>query len=204
MLEQSTDDFEHHNLGSEVESDHPKIPNFNYKHFERVALQNIGLDDANNEIHLDTSAHIGDTDNHTAPETIYHSDDDNSVELNSFSLNQRRLLSTDNIQNPETKHQDEVPLVKSEHIHLPTREEKMEYAKKVSKTLFTIFLLILMCSMTGLDIITSPKTSWVARSSIFVAMVIFWRFLYEYLFEIILEWILEYIYREDNIKHHKV
>lgn len=197
------------------------------KQFERIALRNIGMkhedDDDDDGLNLDpqfnsnrktnkrregknfdpTSHSVSDEDDHRrrlldASHIIVDDEEDahSRLSLASVSTSQTNTYTdVDSVIDPIHPH------IKHKHYypkrHKATREEKIAYSKKVGRTLFTIFLVILMTSLTIIDVIVSPKNTWVTRLSIFVCMVIFWRFLYEYLFEIIFEWILEYLIKDD-------
>ncbi|EFC47277.1 predicted protein [Naegleria gruberi] len=228
----SSDDFEHeqhpphHHDEEELEMRTTGEPphflkdNFDYAHFEKLALSNVGLKhdehDDHSEGHYLERSYVSkgglvvnipqqqeDGNNNGNGETLVafqeHSDDEQQQQFSS-KLPKVPLLKEMNNTSTAAGNHDNITNKPGRHYFAPveaTREEKLAYVKKVARTLFMIFLVILMSAMVVIDYISNPKNTWVIRLSIFVSMVILWRFLYEYLFEIIFEWILEYlVYKE--------
>ena len=163
-----------------------EVPSIDEKHFEKLALKNIGM----NYYHDDEGENTHDE---------AHSTDGESVMTCSTTIEQYTYTET------ETFNEKNQSMEKRRHYypkHRVTKEERMQYCLKVAKTLFTIFMVVFMTTLAVLDIIVSSKNTWVQRLYIFVTFVIFWRFMYEYCFEIILEWVLDYVITEHIITSH--
>ncbi|KAG2374625.1 hypothetical protein C9374_010644 [Naegleria lovaniensis] len=205
-------------------STHPVLQSLNIKQFEKIALRNIGMKHEEEDPRHDTwiarkksgkdldQSAASDEDEEFASShhhkrlleattTNHHPIDSEDEDHSTLSVGSVSTTHTNTYTDVDSVIDPIHPHIKHKHYypirHKATREEKIAYSKKVGRTLFSIFLVIFMTSLTIIDVIVSPKNTWVTRLSIFVSMVILWRFLYEYLFEIIFEWILEYLIKDE-------